>query len=488
MTLRYLLVFLTFSLLSCTTDRELANNNVLPDPDSVVIHYWNFNALPSGNLTSVTTDASLVAGASITYEGEGAGYMDAFEPGYETNARNGDLPGQGLRARNPSDTRTLLFALPTTNFKNIVLRFATARTGSGATQQSYSYTVDGINYITDGLALSDFSTKEDPTNDLVTVDFSSVAAVNDNPNFRFAITFSGDTASGTSGNNRFDNVTVEGVSLSPVVAPQGLSYPSPQSWPVGSAITPLNPTVTGNVNQYSIAPALPAGLSLDTATGIITGTPTAETPANSYTITASNAAGSTSTPLQITITAPTPTFLLHYWNFNNLPAGTLTTVPTDVSLFPTGAATITYPGTGAGYLDSVNPGSALNIQGSDAAGLALRVRNPSDTRTLLVNAPTAGYKDIVVSFATTRTSSGASEQQYSYTLDGTNFITTSLPLTTFAPGIDPEYGVVTLDFGAISGADDNPNFAVRIVFAGTTASGTSGNNRFDNVTITGKSL
>jgi hypothetical protein len=33
--------------------------------------------------------------------------------------------------------------------------------------------------------------------------------VNNNPNFKIKINFSGSQASGTSGNNRFDNVTVE---------------------------------------------------------------------------------------------------------------------------------------------------------------------------------------------------------------------------------------------------------------------------------------
>lgn len=488
MRLHYLLAFVPAFLLSCTTDRDLADTTVIPDPEAVVVHYWNFNSLPSGTLTAVQPDASLVTGAAITYDGEGAGYMDAFDPGYDTNAQNGDVAGQGLRARNPSDTRTLRFALPTTGFRNIVLRFATARTGSGATQQSYAYTLDGVNYTSDGLVLAGFTTKEDPTNDLVVLDFSGIAGANDNPNFRFAITFSGDTAAGTSGNNRFDNVTVEGVPLVPITAPSNLVYPTPQTWPVGSAITPIQPTVTGSGIHYNINPALPDGLTLDATTGSISGTPTIETPAASYTVTATNAGGSTTAAIQITIAAASPLFLVHYWNFNALPTGILTAVAPDSSLLAGGAASITYPGTGAGYLDQVNPGSDLNAQENATAGLALRIRNPSDTRALLIKASTSGYKDIVVSFATTRTSSGASEQVYSYTIDGVNFITTSLPVTTFSPGIDPSYSVVTLDFGAITGADNNPNFALRIGFGGTTASGTSGNNRIDNVAISGRSL
>jgi hypothetical protein len=51
------------------------------------------------------------------------------------------------------------------------------------------------------------------------------------------------------------------------------------------------PAVTGTVTSYSIAPGLPAGLSINTASGVISGTPTAPALPASYTITASNTGG-----------------------------------------------------------------------------------------------------------------------------------------------------------------------------------------------------
>jgi hypothetical protein len=80
---------------------------------------------------------------------------------------------------------------------------------------------------------------------------------------------------------------------SSVAAPSALSYTSPVTTTQGAAMTSLTPKVTGTVTGYSVSPALPAGLSLNTAGGTISGTPTASAAQSTYTITAANAAGST---------------------------------------------------------------------------------------------------------------------------------------------------------------------------------------------------
>lgn len=69
----------------------------------------------------------------------------------------------------------------------------------------------------------------------------------------------------------------------------------------GSAITALNPTVTGSVSSYSVNPALPAGLALNTTSGVISGTPTAPVASADYVVTATNAGGSTTFNLQIAV-------------------------------------------------------------------------------------------------------------------------------------------------------------------------------------------
>jgi hypothetical protein len=85
----------------------------------------------------------------------------------------------------------------------------------------------------------------------------------------------------------------------PPAAPTGLSYTSPQTYTVGTAIAPLAPTVTGTVASFSVTPALPAGLALDATSGTISGTPTAAAAQAAYTVTATNAGGSTTFALTL---------------------------------------------------------------------------------------------------------------------------------------------------------------------------------------------
>ncbi|HZX94657.1 MAG TPA: putative Ig domain-containing protein, partial [Myxococcales bacterium] len=78
-------------------------------------------------------------------------------------------------------------------------------------------------------------------------------------------------------------------------APAILAYATnPSSYTIGVTIQPDVPTNTGGViTSYSISPALPPGLGLDTSTGVISGTPTALSAEGTYVVTGANATGST---------------------------------------------------------------------------------------------------------------------------------------------------------------------------------------------------
>jgi len=77
-------------------------------------------------------------------------------------------------------------------------------------------------------------------------------------------------------------------------------------------ITANSPTSTGGaVSSYSATPPLPDGLVLNTATGVISGTPTKPSVTTIYTITASNGAGFTTAPVTITVNIAAPAGLVY---------------------------------------------------------------------------------------------------------------------------------------------------------------------------------
>jgi N-acetylneuraminic acid mutarotase len=129
-----------------------------------------------------------------------------------------------------------------------------------------------------------------------------------------------------------------GTSPPPLAAPSDLKYPAAPAFVVDTAITPLTPTVTGTVTSYGVSPGLPAGLSLNTTTGVISGTPTSAAAEASYTVKASNAAGSTTASVSIEVAMPStgaPSGL----NYPTPPAFVVNTAIT--ALTPTVTGTVT---------------------------------------------------------------------------------------------------------------------------------------------------
>jgi hypothetical protein len=180
--------------------------------------------------------------------------------------------------------------------------------------------------------------------------------------------------------------------------------------------------------------------------------------------------------------------LIHYWHFNNLPSGTLTSVAADFSL--TGNTSITYPGTGAGYMDSrthraQDPVSNLNLHLGQQPnqGAVLRVRNPSDTRELIIQTPTTGFESIEVAFATVRTGNGATEQTFWYSANGGadwTQVDASYSILEL-----PQWQLITYELNVIEELNNNSAVQFKVLFGGENAGGSSGNNRFDNLTIKG---
>jgi hypothetical protein len=194
-----------------------------PPEELVVLHYWHFNGLPSGALGQVAADQSFSQNAVISYPGTGTGYIDRVDDGTLLNALDDVAEGYALRVRNPSDTRHLEMQLPTPGYENIRLSYAVKRTSNGAQEQNVYYR---INDAGQWMMFGDFITISEAY-ELVTIDFSSLEEAANNPSFAVRIAFGGDNASGDSGNNRFDNIRLEGTPMEDTNIPPYVVTPIP---------------------------------------------------------------------------------------------------------------------------------------------------------------------------------------------------------------------------------------------------------------------
>ena len=373
---------------SCSKEREFPDGTFKNAAAPIVgtrqlIHYWNFN-----NSTDLFTPTYTIGGANWNYSTINGGYADVVTDTTTLNARNGDVAGTALRLRNPAASFTL--SIPTNGYQNILFSFAVKGTTSGAQLNILSYSVDGINFTSDGLQPNINKVTSTEWN-VYSYDFSSIKKANNNASFKVRIDFA-TGSNNTSGNDRFDNITID------------------------------------------------ADVS--------------------------------------------PSVLMHYWNFNNTDTSKTTTPTTSIV---TGAGLsfdfATLAGV-TGYYDTVTSTATQNARNADAAGLSLRVRNPVNA--IVIKAPTTGYENIVVAYANDKTAKGAATNTVYYSVDGgATFVNTGIATPSYSPSLDPTYTLSKFDLSAITAANNNPNFQFKIVFSNAPAPGTSGNNRFDNLTIDG---
>jgi hypothetical protein len=207
-----------------------------------LVHYWNFNN--NASVSTITTPTQTVGGANLVAIAGGISTID-FAGGtgqnfnvLNLNARNSDASGTHLRFNDPIGG-ALEFALPTSGYENIVVKFATRRSGSGAGTQSWSYSLNGTSYNAFTTILPN---NGDPA--LATLDFTAISGANNNANFKLKVEFSLG-AGGTVGNNRFDNFTLEGTTT----GGGDTTAPITTILPINAATnvaTTINPTISFN--------------------------------------------------------------------------------------------------------------------------------------------------------------------------------------------------------------------------------------------------
>jgi PEP-CTERM motif len=136
----------------------------------------------------------------------------------------------------------------------------------------------------------------------------------------------------------------------------------------------------------------------------------------------------------------------------------------------------------AANVNFTSAGTSVNARLGDPAGQGLTLQggtsNVNNGGSLTLGVGTAGYGNIVVSFAALRSGTGFNSDQFQYSIDGSTFVNFGAPFTPAAA-----FALVTFDLSAITGLNNNPLAAFRIVFNGATAS--TGTNRIDNLVVEG---
>lgn len=169
------------------------------EPNLQLMHYWSFNEntlLPVYCFDNAEITINPGPSAEITF-GTGQDFAGL-------NNRLDEPTGTHLRVNNPLGSAIIL-RLPTTGYDDAVLKYETRRSGQGAGVQRIACSVDAatfepfeaISVFDDGPVLHVFN-------------FSKISGTDNNPDFAVRIEFEQGNG-GTAGNNRFDNMTLEGV-------------------------------------------------------------------------------------------------------------------------------------------------------------------------------------------------------------------------------------------------------------------------------------
>lgn len=188
------------------------------------------------------------------------------------------------------------------------------------------------------------------------------------------------------------------------------------------------------------------------------------------------------------------------WNFNSVPADASTSTGSLIASVGVGSLNTLGSVTQTFASGTSNGGSSDPIT-TDDTGLSTLTYAAQGTNNKLTgvqfNVSTLGFENIAVSYDLRHSNTSSRYEQFQYSLDGTNFV--DFALFDGNAG-DTWFNGRTVDLSAISGADNNANFAFRVVSAfapGTSAYAaantgssyaTSGTWRFDMVTVSGSAV
>ena len=291
------------------------------------VYFWMMNGdIPNNQpLLTLNSTYELGSAASISYQSSLVGYPftnaspnwrkasmerrnNPTPINYRPEANDGDVylasTMKGLQITQPFQSgglqNTMIFNLATPSYKDIKFSFAAVDEGAATgITLDYSLNSGAPVWISSGLTTTAYALTSNYQ--LMQVDFSAISTVNNNPDFKIRLRFTGPNMTADTGKRvTFNNIALDGVKM-PLV------YSTPNVYLQGSAIMQLIPAISGGTPlSFSIAPSLPAGLTLNTTTGVISGTPTVSALQAVYTVTAVYTGGSATFDITLTVNPQAP--------------------------------------------------------------------------------------------------------------------------------------------------------------------------------------
>lgn len=257
-------------------------------------------------------------------------------------------------------------------------------------------------------------------------------------------TVTGTDAAGAKVSQVFALVINAAITTTQAVATVG---PLSAGTPMAGPVTPV--TVSGGTSPYTfgVSPALPLGLSFATATGAISGTPTAASSLTTYTVTATDAVGAASSKT-FNLTVNGPLAANQVIPFKLLTAGTAA-----VSFIPVSAGGGTVP-----YAFAINPALPSALVFNAATGA-------------ITGIPGVAVPQAVHTVTITDAASGSVNATFSLVVHPA--ITTTLAVATKALSV----GTAALPFTPVTAVDGTPAYAFSVapaLPAGLALSATTG--------------
>ncbi len=243
-----------------------------------------------------------------------------------------------------------------------------------------------------------------------------------------------------------------------------------ESAATGSSIAGYSIASTGGVvASYSISPAAPAGLTFDTSTGLLSGTPTSVSSNTTYTITGTNAAGSATATFDLAVILGEPSFTIS----SNSESRTANTLATGFTVTPTGGAVASYS-----ISPSAPTGMSFNTSTGAFTGTPTTVAGPTVYTVTATNATgsfTRTFTFTVVVAAPAFTLSSNSESRATgsslagYTISSTGGAVGSYSISPSAPA-----GLAfDTSTGLLSGSPTSVASATTYTITATNTSGTA---------------